>query len=194
MDKKPQITRPAFEEATRAWKTLLEQRGLPSDCLWIFDENLCFEQDASAAGGFKLGYQTAITPPPPNAERAAYEEFADTNARMVFYRLGSSHAKSVCLVLCDDWFEAKGDADGYLRRDDWLISFRPGPREEVPEITDEQRWKNRIIRNRPLHDLDFCMSLQSIYELMAHGRVLVAYERYSLKFLGAWKRLLGHPE
>ncbi len=194
MEKKKEFTRPSFDEATRVWKNLLDQRGLPADCLWIFDENLCFEPDASAGGGFKLGYQTAITPPPPQAEQSAYEEFADTGARLVFYRIGSSHGKSVCLVLCDDWFETKGEADGFIRRDDWLISFRPGAAGEVPEITDKERWKKRILRNRPLHDLDFCMTLQAIYELMAHGRVLTAYERYGLKLLGAWKRLRGQAD
>jgi len=195
MEQKPHFARPPFEEAARAWKTLLGQRGLPAECLWIFDENLCFEPDTSAgSGGFKLGYQTTITPPPPQAENAAYDEFAGTESRIVFYRLGSSHGKSVCLLLCDDWFETKGEADGFARRDEWWISFRPGPPGEVPEITDKERWKNRILRNRPLHDLDFCMTLQAIYELMAHGRVLGAYERYGLKLLGAWRRVRTQPD
>src|SRR5579863_6710774 len=169
MEKKNEFQRPTFEDAANVWKTLLQQRGLPSDCLWIFDENLCFEPDPSSGGGFKLGYQTTITPPPPNAEHAAYDEFADTDFRVVFYRLGSSRGKSVCLLLCDEWFESKGEADGFVRRDDWMMSFRPGTTGEVAEITDAQRWKNRMVRNRPLHDLDFCMTLQAIYELMAHG-------------------------
>lgn len=184
------LKRPAFDEALEAWKGLLGQRGLPPDSTWVFDENLCFETDNGHAGGFRLGYQTVFTPPPSNAQEIAYQEFADSEARLVFYRIGSSKGKSVCLVLCDPWFESKGAAEGYVRRDDWLISFRPGAAEEVPEITDEERWRKRILRNRPLHDLDFCMTLRAVHEILAHGRVLSSYERYALKFLGAWRRFI----
>src|SRR5437899_11185840 len=104
-DSKPQP--PAFDEALTAWKGLLRRRSLHVECTWIFDENLCFEKDASQPGGFRLGYQTAITPPPPGAERIAYEHFAESGARIVFYRNGSSRGKSVCIVLCDEWFEGK---------------------------------------------------------------------------------------
>jgi len=86
--------------------------------------------------------------------------------------------------------EPKGESEGFLRRDDWLISFRPGGREEIEEITDEQRWKQRIQRDRPLHDLDFCMMLRAVHETLAHGRALTAYEHYALKFLDAWRHLL----
>jgi hypothetical protein len=133
-------------------------------------------------------------PPPSEAAQIAYEDFADSASRLVFYRLGSAKGKSVCLVLCDAWFESKGEPEGFVRRDEWLMSFRPGGGDEISEVTDEQRWKNRILRDRPLHDLDFCMSLQTIHELMAHGRALSSYERYALKFLHAWRRLLGQPE
>jgi hypothetical protein len=186
--------RPAFDKALTAWKDLLSQRGLAADCIWIFDENLCFEPDAAAAGAFKVGYQTTFTPPPEEAAQIAYEEFADSSARLVFYRLGSARGKSVCLVLCDPWFEAKGESEGFVRRDEWLMSFRPGGRDEIPEITDENRWRNRVLRDRPLHDLDFCMSLRAIHEIMAHGRVLTSYERYALRFLHAWRRLLGQAD
>lgn len=186
--------RPEFDKAVQAWKALLTQRGLPADSLWVFDENLCFEKDAGSPGGFKLGFQTAFTPPPPEAELIAYEEFSESGARLVFYRIGSCRGKSVCLLLCDEWFSAKGETEGFVRRDEWRISFRPGGNEEVLEVTERQRWEQRILRDRPLHDLDFCMSLRAIHEFMAHGRVLSAYERYALKFLHAWRRLLGHPE
>lgn len=194
MEHEAKFKRPAFSDAMNAWKQLLAQRGLPPECVWIFDENLCFETDPGRAGGFRLGYQTVFTPPPPGAEQIAYEEFGDSAARLVFYRIGSSGGKSVCLVLCDQWFEAKGEAEGFARRDEWLMSFRPGAAEEIPVITDEQRWKQRLVRNRPLHDLDFCMTWRAVHEVLAHGRVLSSYERYALRFLGAWRRMLGGSE
>ncbi|HWX21897.1 MAG TPA: hypothetical protein VN578_18510 [Candidatus Binatia bacterium] len=192
MDKKPQYNRPAFEEAFNAWKTLLTRRGLPTEMVWIFDENLCFEPAPAQPGGFRLGYQTAFTPPPPEAAPIAYDYFSEFEARLVFYRLGSSQGKSVCLLLCDAWFENKTEADGFVRQDDWLISFRPGTNEEVEQIKDPQRWKNRILRDRPLHDLDFCMTLRAVHETLAHGRVLSTYERSALKFLHLWRRVFRH--
>jgi len=182
---------PAFDEALTAWKTLLQERSLPAECIWVFDENLCFEKDSGRPGGFRLGYQIAITPPPPAGERIAYDHFAESGARLVFYRIGSSRGKSVCLVLCDEWFEGKREADGFTRRDAWRMSFYPGSAGDLEEITDAQRWKNRLLRDRPLHDLDFCMTLQSVHEMLAHGYMLTAYDRYALKFLHAWRRILG---
>ena len=69
----PNFARPSYQAALNEWKQLLSQRQLPTDILWIYDENLCFEKDAAAAGGFKLGFQTQITPPPPEADQIAYE-------------------------------------------------------------------------------------------------------------------------
>ncbi len=192
MENKTPYTRPPFDEAVAAWKTLLSQRGLPAESTWIFDENLCFEPDPKAPGGFRLGFQTAFTPPPPDAERIAYDYFSEIDARLVFYRIGSSGGKSVSLLLCDEWFETRGEADGFVRRDDWLMAFRPGVNEEVEEIKDPQRWKSRLVRNRPLHDLDFCMTLRAVHETLAHGRVLTSYEHYALRFLHLWRRIL-HP-
>jgi hypothetical protein len=65
---------------------------------------------------------------------------------------------------------------------------------EVEEIKDVERWKGRVLKNRPLHDLDFCMRLRSVHELLAHGRVLTAYEHYALRFLHVWTRFLPHPK
>ncbi len=189
----PQFTRPTYAAAIGAWKNLLAERKLPTDLIWIFDENLCFEKDAGQSG-FKLGYQTRFTPPPPDAEQVAFDYFSDFEARLVFYRIGSAQGKSVCLFLCDHWFEPKGEQDGFIRRDEWLVSFYPGPAGEVEHIADEPRWKGRTLRDRPLHDLDFCMTLRSVHEILAHGRVLTTYEHYALKVLHGWSRLLGHKK
>jgi hypothetical protein len=186
----PQFTRPTFSEATAEWKKILSERGFPTEIIWVFEENLCFEKDSKDKTKFKLGYQTAITPPPADAEQVAFNHFADFEARLVFYRIGSAHGKSVCLILCDAWFESKREDEGFIRRDDWLISFRPGGADEIEEVTDERRWRKRIMRHRPLHDLDFCMTLQAVHETLAHGRVLTPYEQYALKVLGSTKRRL----
>src|SRR5262249_42698013 len=72
----PQFTRPGFTEAMNAWKKLLAERQLPADLVWLFDENLCFEKDPAASNGFKLSYQTRLTPPPPDADRVAFNYFS----------------------------------------------------------------------------------------------------------------------
>jgi hypothetical protein len=194
MQKIQKFTRPTFGEALNTWKTLLSQRSLPSDLIWIFDENLCYEGDPAVPGNLKLAFQTQFAPPPPDAEHIAFDYFTGFEARIVFYRIGSSGGKSVCLLLCDEWFESKAEADGFHRRDDWLISFRPGAAEQLEEITDPQRWKQRVVRDRPLHDLDFCMSLRAVHEMLAHGRVLTAYEHYALRLFHAWRRLLARAD
>ena len=184
----PQFSRPSFETALKEWKQLLAQRQLPTDIVWIYDENLCFEKDPGAKDGFRLSYQTQITPPPADAEKIAFDHFSEFEARMVFYRIGTSRGKSICLILCDEWFEHRGEKHGFIKRDHWLMSFRPGGPEEVAEVTDEARWRKRILRKRPLHDLDFCMTLQAVHETLAHGRVLTPYEQFVLKVLGSSRR------
>ena len=186
------FVRPSFEEALNAWKSRLRLQSFPTDLLWVFDENLCFEKSTGSPGGFRFGYQLVFTPPPPEAEHIAYNYFCESTAPVVFYRAGSSQGKSVCLLLCDPWFEDKTEAQGFAKRDDWLMAFRTGSSEELEEIKDKERWQNRILRDRPLHDLDFCMTLQAVHETLAHGRVLSAYERYALKLLHGWRRFLHH--
>jgi len=50
------------------------------------------------------------------------------------------------------------------------------------------------LRDRPLHDLDFCMTLRAIHETLAHGRVLTAYERYALKLLSSWRHIFASAD
>jgi hypothetical protein len=111
---------------------------------------------------------------------------------LVWYRLGSSKGKSVCVLLCDSWFQRKTEADGFITRPAWLMLFRPGPEQEVEEIKDKERWEKRLLRDRPLHDLDFGMTLRAVHEVLAHGRVLTAYEHYALRFLHVWRHWLGN--
>lgn len=180
--------RPPFEEALREWQKVLAGSGHPTQCEWILDENLVFEKDAAAPTGMRLAYQTQFTVRPPELAEATYEFFSDFEARMVFYRLGSAHGKSVCLVLCDPVFETRGPAEGFLRRDDWLISFYAGGPDAIEEITDPQRWQNRLVSGRPLCDVDFCMPLAVLRELEVHGRPLTPYERFGVKMIDAWQR------
>src|SRR5438874_8477062 len=154
--------RPPFEEALTLWKHVLGQRGFSTDLEWILEENLCFEQDGDAAAGVKLGFQIRFTPHPPDAPKVTYHHFAEMDARMVFYRLGESSGKSICIQLCDPWFEPKDEEEGYIRRDNWLLSFYAGQNEQIEEITDRERWKNRLIRGRPLSAVDFCMTLAAL--------------------------------
>jgi hypothetical protein len=190
MTNSPHIVRPAFEKALTDWQATLTQKGFSPDCAWLFDENLVFEKDPAAANGFRLGYQREFTPVPQGAEKISYEYFFDFPAPLVFYRLGSSQGKSLCLLLCDEWFASRGEKDGFLWQKESLIGYCPGTAQEIAEINDLDRWKNRVIKNRPLHDLDFCMPLRAVHEVLAHGRVLTTYEHYALRFLGAWRRMI----
>jgi len=175
--------RPAFEDVVEAWTDLLGERGFPTELLWILDENLCFEKDPGAPAGVKLGFQTQFTPHPPDAPKATYHHFAEVDARLVFYRLGENAGRSICIQLCDPWLESKDESEGYVRRDEWLVSFYPGPNQEIEEITDARRWRERVVQGRPLTAVDFCMTLSALQELKAHGRVLTPDERLGLKLL-----------
>jgi hypothetical protein len=180
--------RPPFEEAIKEWKRLLTVAGLPTECEWILDENLVFEKDAATEAGVRLSFQTQFTVRPADLAQLTYDFFTDFEARMVFYRLGTSNGKSVCLLLCDSVFETRGSTDGFVRRDEWLISFHPGDKGEIEEVTDGQRWKNRLVSGRPLMDVDFCMPLVVLRELEVHGRALTPPERFGVKMVDAWQR------
>ena len=184
--------RPTLPEALAAWKQVLAERGFATDLTWIFEENLCFEKLQIERGGFHFGFQTRFTPPPEDALEIAFDHFAATGARLVFYRLGDVPGKSICTLLCDSWFEKKDHADGYLRRDEWNMSFYPGQKDAIEEIADLARWLRRVKRHRAFHDLDFCMALATVEEIKIYGRPLAPYERFAETMLNRLRRVLGH--
>ena len=188
-----QITRPEFHEALAVWQNLLAARDLPAEPLWIFAENLCFEPSRAIPGSLRVGFQTRFTPPSDDALEIAYDQFSETGARMVFYRLGSSPRGSVCILLCDDWFAERDERDGFKRRDDWGISFSPGVAGDIEEVTDLPRWVRRVKRNYAFRDFDFAMSLATIDEIKIHGRTLQPYERFSETMLNRLRRMMGNP-
>jgi len=187
------FTRPTLEEALTAWKQLLAQRGFSHHLLWIFEENFCFEKSRAVPGGFHFGFQTRFTPPPDDALDIAFDYFSRTKARIVFYRVGVCRGQSLCVLLCDSWFDRKGESEGYLRRDEWHMSFHPAFDDEIEEITDLSRWLRRVKHGRSFHDLDFCMTLAAIEEIRAYGRPLAPYERFAHTMLNHLRRFLGQP-
>jgi hypothetical protein len=189
------FNRPTLNEALNAWKQLLTAKGLSADLSWIFEENLCFEKSRVPQGGsgFHLGFQTKFSPPPEDALDIAFDHFCEADKCIVFFRLGENLGKSICVLLCDSWFENKGEADGFLRRDEWRLSFHPGQSDEIEEITDLGRWLRRVKHGRAFHDLDFCMTLAAVDEIKTHGRVLMPYERFATTMLGRLRRFLGQP-
>ena len=187
------FTRPSLEEALDVWKKLLAERGFATDIIWIFAENLCVEKSRAGQGGFRFGFQTRFTPAPEDALDITFEHFGETNAPIVFYRLGGRPGKSVCMLLCDSWFGAKGEAEGYLRRAEWNMSFYAGLDDEIEEITDLTRWLRRVKRGRAFHDLDFGMTLEAIDEMKMYGRSLAPYERFAAVMLNRLRRFLRQP-
>jgi hypothetical protein len=187
------FTRPSLPEALEAWEKALAEHGHSADLLWLFEENLCFEKSRAGQGGFRFSFQTQFTPPPADALDIAFDHFSETDARLVFYRLGKCRNQSLCALLCDSWFDAKGGDHGFLHRDEWGVSFHPGFNDEIEEVTDLGRWLRRAKRGRAFHDLDFCMTLAVIKEIKTHGRVLMPYERFAEMLFNRLRRFLGQP-
>jgi len=188
------VNRPSLSQVLANWREILSERALSSDLLWIFEENLCFETKPDVPGGVHIGFQTLFSPVPPEALEVAYEHFCESDARIVFYRLGESRGRSVCILLGDAWFSGRKESDGFVLRDDWGISFHPGQKIEIEEISDMRRWIRRLRRERPLHDVDFCMTLLAVDEIQVHGRVLTPGERYSEAMLGKLRRIFSHAD
>jgi hypothetical protein len=186
------IVRPQLSQALEAWKKVLAERKFATNLLWIFEENLCFETKPDVPGGLHIGFQTRFSPVPQEALDVAYEHFCESDSRIVFYRLGESKGRSVCILLGDDWFNAKQEKAGFVLCNDWGISFYPGQKIEIEEVSDMRRWIRRIRRERPLHDVDFCMTLLAVDEIQVHGRVLTPGERYSEAMLGKLRRIFSH--
>jgi hypothetical protein len=192
MESETKFTRPKLAEAIAAWKKLLAENGFATDLIWLFQENLCLEKSRAEPGGFRFGFQTKFTPPPEDALEIAFDHFCETDTRVVFYRLGACPGKSVCILLCDEWFENKREADAFLRRDEWGILFHPGEDDHIEEVTDLSRWLNRAKRSRAFHELDFCMALATIDEIKIYGRPLLPYERFAETLINRLRRMLGH--
>ena len=185
-------TRPPLSQALEAWKKILTEHKLATNLLWIFEENICFEKKPDVPGGVHIGFQTKFSPVPREALDIAYEHFCESDARIVFYRLGEHKGRSVCVLLGDSWFDDKQEGDGFVLRDEWGISFHPGQNIEIEEVSDMRRWVRRLRRERPLHDVDFCMTLVAVDEIQTHGRVLTPGERYSEAMLNKLRRIFSH--
>ncbi|MGO8836825.1 MAG: hypothetical protein ACLQAH_16900 [Limisphaerales bacterium] len=188
-----QFKRPSLEAAVKDWQKLLAERRFATDIIWIFAENLCVEKSRSEPGGFHFGFQTRFTPPPGDALDIAFDHFCETDAPIVFYRLGGRPGKSVCMLLCDPWFKNRRAAEGFIHRDEWGISFFPGQEDEIEEVTDLARWLHRVRRGRAFHDLDFSMTLEAVDEIKIYGRALAPYERFAAIMLNRLRRFLGQP-
>ena len=188
------FVRPPLDEALKAWTDCLSRHGLPAKLRWVFSENLCLERSHAVPGSLHFGFQTKFTPPDEDALDIAYDHFCESKARVVFYRLGSAAEHSVCILLCDSWFEEKTALDGFERRDDWKISFRPGYRGDIEEITELTRWVRRVRHDRAFHDFDFAMALETIDEIKIHGRPLLPYERMAQRMLRRLRQVLGQAD
>ena len=123
-------------------------------------------------GGIHIGFQTRFSPVPRRRSTSPTNIFASPIHASFFIGSARTRAARVCILLGDPWFNDKTESDGFVLRNDWGIAFHPGQKIEIEEITDMRRWIRRIRRERPLHDVDFCMTLAAVDELQIHGRVL----------------------
>ena len=132
------VSLPNLSTALDAWKKLLAERKLSTDLLWIFEENLCFERKADVPGGVHIGFQTRFSPVPQESIEIAYEHFCESETPIVFYRLGESKGRSVCILLGDAWFDDKKESDDFIKQAKWGISFHPGQKIEIEEVSGEE--------------------------------------------------------
>src|ERR1044071_1905933 len=101
MESATTLNRPALDEALEAWKKILTEHKFATNLIWLFEENFCFEKLRTEEGGFHIGFQTKFATPPEDALEVAFDHFCETDAPIVFYRLGDVPGKSVCALLCD---------------------------------------------------------------------------------------------
>jgi hypothetical protein len=184
------LTRPMLSEAIEEWKKALARRDHPTDLTWIFEENLCIEPSKMEKGGFHFGFQTKFSNIPPDALEITYDSFCLTRAPIVFYRLGTSGRQSVCLLLCDRSFDDRSETDSFICHDEWQVLFHPGDEHDLEEVTELTRWIRRVKRGRGRHVLDFCMSLESIDEILIYGRQLMPHERFTSRMVDRLRRIL----
>lgn len=55
-----------------------------------------------------------------------------------------------------------------------------------------RRYIRRIRGERPLHNVDFCLTLAAVDESQLHSRVLSAGKRYSESMLAELRRIFSH--
>ena len=185
------LARPTLSEAIEEWTKALDQKGHSTDLVWIFEENLCIEDSKLEKGGFHFGFQTKFSQIPSDALEITYDQFCSTKAPIIFYRLGSHEDRSICLLLCDDSFESQVENEDFTAKGVWNIFFYPGDENDLEEITDLTRWIHRVRRGRGRHMMDYCMSLESIDEILIYGRQLMPHERFTSRMVERLRRILG---
>jgi len=100
-----------FAEALKAWQNhCLPNAAFRPDCVWIFDENLCFERDPARAGEFQARIPDTVHSPRLTRRRLLNEHFCGIASRLVFYRIGNV-ARGIRLSgALRPWFEPKGES------------------------------------------------------------------------------------
>ena len=176
MDEQPDVTRPSFDEAVRAWTSFLSEQGLPTELLWVFDENVV-RIPVEGTLHFTPSFQVELDAPRPEYARIAYEYFVDSQWPMVFRAVGTNASKSLCMILCDDWFEGDDEDLGVSYRKPRHMYFDAGSGEGVAEVRDRGAWRRLKARTQALSNLDFGMTLQAVRELEQHGRILPPWQR-----------------
>ena len=128
MESDTKFTRPTLTEALDAWQQLLAERGFATNLAWIFEENLCIETAARRARAVSASVSRPNSRRRPMTRWTSRSTIFPRPARGWFFTgSAKSPGKSVCILLCDPWFEDKGDADGYCppRRMENVLSSRP---------------------------------------------------------------------
>jgi hypothetical protein len=112
--------------------------GCQNRCSGSSAKIFVWKASSSEAAAVRLGFQTRFTPPPSTALEIAYDQFSETPARMVFYRLGSLPARLDLPLVVRPLVRNQGRAGGVYpaRRLGHLLSSRPGGRHRGSDGTD----------------------------------------------------------